>query len=329
LELQGKNIMLFFPNGRGNYGSAVASEIEKNGGNVFIYDERPNSNTLTKIAFRIAKDSLQQLFVRYVKKIINENKDISFDYVIIVRAEAFTPPVMKLLKNSFPSARFILYLWDSVNYTNTSAIFPYFDKVLSFDKRDAETYGLIFRPLFFIDFYREIANQHERDIDVLFIGKIHSDRYSFLKKIETQLKSKSYSTFFYLYLPSKILFYKLKFQEPSFRDAQKKEFNFNVLPASQVSKILSHSRASLDAQHPAQTGLTMRTLEVLGAKRKLITTNQDIFSYDFYNESNISVVDRNEPKVNFDFIRSPYKEIPSNIYEKYSLQGWLNDLINL
>jgi hypothetical protein len=329
LDLAGKNILVFFPNGKGNYGSAVALELERRGAKVFIYDERPDSKTLTKIAYRIAKEKLQQFFLHYLKKIISENIGISFDLIIVIRAEAFTPLAMKHLRQSFPYARFILYLWDSVRYTNTASIFPYFDKILSFDKNDVETYHLFHRPLFFIDVYREIADQTVRDYDVIFIGKIHSDRYFFLKKMENQLESNGYSTFFYLYLPSKLLFYQMKLQEPSFKRARLREFKFRIMPAKDVSRIMSLSRVSLDAQHPAQAGLTMRSLEVLGAKRKLITTNQDIKTYDFYNENNIYVVDRQEPMIDFEFIRSPYVEIPINTYEKYSLQGWLDDLLNI
>ena len=52
-------------------------------------------------------------------------------------------------------------------------------------------------------------------------------------------------------------------------------------------EIFSDSRCILDAPQAGQVGLTIRTIECLGAKRKLVTTNSDIKNYDFYNENNI------------------------------------------
>ena len=52
------------------------------------------------------------------------------------------------------------------------------------------------------------------------------------------------------------------------------------VPASEVMKIFKESRCVLDAPQAGQTGLTIRTIECLGAKRKLITTNKDIVKYD-------------------------------------------------
>lgn len=323
-----KKILLFIPNGRGNYGTAVASELEKRGATVVVYDERPSASTLTKIAFRLAKEKMEVFFLRYLKEIISKN-NTSFDFVLIVRAEAFTPVAMKLLKNSYPSAKCILYLWDSVRNTNTAAIFPYFNNVLSFDKRDVAEHHLKFRPLFFINHYKEISVLQGRDIDVLFIGNVHSDRFTFVKGFEKELKENGFCTYFYFYLPSRLQYYRMKLTNPSFKSAHISDFNYKAIPSSKAAAFMGRSRVSLDAQHPAQTGLTMRTLEVLGAKRKLITTNQDIKNYDFYNSENILVVDRIKPKIDFDFIRSPFVDIPSEIYERYSLQTWIDDLFSI
>jgi len=326
-NVKAKNILIFFPNGRGNYGSAVAAELEKKGANVYMYDERPDSSVITKVSIRLAKDSLRHLFLHYVKKILKDNNTVSFDIILIVRGEAFTPLVMRYLRKTCPAAHFILYLWDSVKNTNTTSIFPYFDKVLSFDTYDVEKFKLIHRPLFFIDDYREISRSVEREIDVLFIGKIHSDRYHFIKMVETELKMNDFKTYFYFYIQSRLLFYMMRLQEPTFRNAKLDEFKFTILPSKDVSKIMKLSRASLDAQHPNQTGLTMRTVEVLGARRKLITTNQDIKNYDFFRSENIQVVDRKNPIIDFDFIRTPYSDVPDLIYERYSLQGWLGEIM--
>ena len=38
----------------------------------------------------------------------------------------------------------------------------------------------------------------------------------------------------------------------------------------------------LDSAQDGQLGLTIRVLEAIGAKKKIITTNEDVINYDFY-----------------------------------------------
>lgn len=92
--------------------------------------------------------------------------------------------------------------------------------------------------------------------------------------------------------------------------------------------LYGRSRIIIDVQHPKQTGLTMRCFEALGAKRKLITTNTCIQGYDFYHPDNILIVDRQNPVIPASFYNVPYREIPDNIYVKYSLDNWIKIVLS-
>ena len=72
----------------------------------------------------------------------------------------------------------------------------------------------------------------------------------------------------------------------------------------------------------------MRTTEILGAKRNLLTTNKEIKKYDFYNENNIYIFNRSKPKIKFDFLIENYENIDNNIYNKYSLKNWIENIFN-
>ena len=87
------------------------------------------------------------------------------------------------------------------------------------------------------------------------------------------------------------------------------------------------TKVIVDIQSPLQTGLTMRTLEMVGLKKKLITTNIDIVNYDFYNPNNIMVISRDNPKLDKRFFESDYVDIPSEIYQKYSITSWILDIL--
>jgi hypothetical protein len=327
-ELKNKKILIYIPYGKGIYGTALMKELQKRGCEVFVFDERPSIGTLTKIAFRLAKKQMRGYFHYYLNNTIKEVEVKDIDYVLIIRAEAFTLESMNILKKTFTKAKFFLYLWDSVNYTNTKDIFPCFDKVLSFDKDDVEKFGLHFRPLFFIDDYRKIAEQKNTFIDLIFIGKVHSDRYKFLKGIEERAKQNGLRTYFYLFIPTRLLYFQFKFSDKSFKNAKISEFQYNMIPGFKAADLLAKSSASLDIQHPSQSGLTMRTIEVLGSKRKLITTNKEIKKYDFYRPENILVIDREFPDFDFEFLKRPYLDLPDDVYEKYSLKGWVSEVFS-
>ena len=83
----------------------------------------------------------------------------------------------------------------------------------------------------------------------------------------------------------------------------------------------------MDSAQEGQNGLTIRVIEALGAKKKIITTNQDIVNYDFYCPENIYIYNG---KINLDsiFFHSDYKIIDEKIYNKYSLSNWLKEVID-
>ena len=68
----------------------------------------------------------------------------------------------------------------------------------------------------------------------------------------------------------------------------------------------------------------MRTIETLGAKKKLITTNPNVKGYDFYRPENVLIVDRINPIITKEFIEQPWEDVPEEIYRKYSISSWLN-----
>ena len=134
------------------------------------------------------------------------------------------------------------------------------------------------------------------------------------------------NTFFYFYSPSKILFFFQKLFKKDFRNIQWNEVSFKSLNKFDVIDIIKKSKCIIDIQHPNQTGLTMRTIEMLGAKKKLLTTNKEIEKYDFYNKNNIFVFDRNNPKIDVEFFIKDYESIDHITYEKYSINHWIKNI---
>lgn len=136
-------------------------------------------------------------------------------------------------------------------------------------------------------------------------------------------------TFFYMYLQAKWVFWLYKVINPGFRGARPDDFKFASIAKQNVQDVFNASACILDIEHPKQSGLTMRTLETLGAEKKLITTNRDVRSYDFFDERNICVIDRQSPEIPAAFLTSPYVPVPPGIYGRYRLQGWMNEILEV
>lgn len=111
-----------------------------------------------------------------------------------------------------------------------------------------------------------------------------------------------------------------------FRKAKRKEFCFAKLTKEEIVNLYEASRCVLDAPQDDQSGLTIRTIECLGAGKKLITTNKNIKEYDFYREENILVID-GKIDWNSRFFSDEYVELPEIIYEKYSIENWVKELL--
>lgn len=319
-ELKEKKILLlcakFF-----NYDTLVADKLRELGANVDLYDARAELSILEKAILKYYKGFFYSKLKKYHASIIEKNKGKEYD---IVYTNSYLPEeTLMLYKESFPGAKFLFYLDDSVaNMKNANKTFSYYDRVMTFDRSDSIKYDIDLIPLFYEDSYKKhTVNDYEYDI--CFIGTIHSDRLKVIEAVEKECKAKGLSFFHYCYLQSRVMYLVYWLTKSEFRRKLPSYFCYHQIPSSEVADILLRSKAVLDVQHPRQTGLTMRTIETLGAGKKVITTNQDIKYYDIYSKSNICIIDRNNPSVDLGFINSEYEKLEPDVLNKYSLNGWV------
>jgi len=269
----------------------------------------------------------------YEKELGAINFHEKFDYVLVISPEAIDEDILKKIKVAYPEACFILYMWDSIrNKTgrDNSRLFGFFNHVYSFDHEDCDKYPVMkFRPLFSRSTSLQNENADYSRYDLSFIGTVHSDRYKICMDVKKKAEQLGLSTFFYLYMSDKKLYWINKLSNKHMKDSKIGDFSFVPLREEDVIKSLSASKSVLDIQHPKQKGLTMRTIEVLGARRKLLTTNAEIVKYDFYNDSNFMCIDRERPCIDPEFFAKPYKDLDPGLYFKYSIQGWLQELLQI
>ncbi len=325
--MQKKSVLLFCLSFF-HYEEKLRQGLEALGYNVDHYDERPGNSLPVKAMLRLRLPGHRLLAGRHCRRVIAENRDKDYDYVLVVKSEVLGREEIALLREAYPRAQFILYLWDGLeNVPGGTEKLGLYDRVYTFDPEDAAKYGLHFRPLFYTGDYSRAQAPDRYDYDVAFIGTAHAIRPRVVRQVEAQCRESGLRFYHYLYLPHPLLFWYHKLTNRSYRGVKKSDIHYTPLPAQAIRDIYTRSRAILDVEHTRQRGLTMRTIEMLGMEKKLITTNPMVKRHDFYDEGNILVIDRDDPRIDPGFLSGEFHPLSPAIREKYSLPGFLRELL--
>lgn len=327
-DLRGKKI-LFFSVQTFNLEKEIIKKLEQRGAIVTYYDERPANNNFTKGIIRIYRGFLQKKIHQYYNRILKEIKEQKFDFLLVNRGEVITQFFLEKFIEQQPQCTRIFYTWDSFkNHSHPTTILNLFHKRFTFDRIDAQKYNIGFRPLYFMDRYREVFSEKEQPIkyDLLFLGTAHSDRYIISTKIAEWCKKNHLTSYCYYYMHGKLVYYYKRIFDKTFKTFDINKLSFKSLTTDQIIDLYKQSKVVLDINHPGQIGLTMRTFETIGAAKKMITTNKDIVNYPFYNPNNIMIIDRDNIVIDKNFFNTPYEYISAELYEKCSIDGWVNDI---
>ena len=324
-------ILLFTPNFF-DYPVQICNELRKMGHEVDWFDDRPSTNSLVKAIIRIKRNLIDHMIKNYFQTIIRTISTKKYEKVIVISGQSlsFTEEMIIELKNKQSQAEFILYQWDSVrNFSYIESLQQYFDRCYSFDSEDVKNNSDInFLPLFYCRKYEQIGEKANDNFkyDLMFVGTAHPQKYKFVKEMAQKLECIYNRQFIYFFFPSRLVYFYRKLINPELKNASYSEFNYTPINEEKMIQLLSESRCVLDSAQAGQTGLTIRVLECLGAKKKIITTNADVINYDFYKEENIYIYDG---KFNLEspFFTKHYQEISNDIYIKYSLRSWLSVLL--
>jgi len=305
----------------------IKKKLEELGAEVTYFDERPSNNNFTKGIIRLNRMLIKNRINNYYHKILKNSLNIFYDYLFVNRGEIVPEFFLENFKKNQTNCKLIFYTWDSIlNQSHPLKIMHYFDRKFTFDSDDAIKYNINFRPLFFLNAYENIKNFQTANLkyNLLFLGTAHSDRYKISKNVVDYCNRNSLTSFCYYYMQGKLIYLFKKIFDPSFKEFDFKKISFKSLSLNQILKLYQESDVILDINHPNQKGLTMRTFEAIGSGKKIITSNPEIKKYCFYNSKNILVIERDNIKIDSFIFESKYQDIDKKIYEKLTIEGWIN-----
>lgn len=320
--LEGKRV-LYVGVGFFSYDLIISQGIRDLGAEVEVVIERPHllfKSNLSSILNRLTtlRNYIQGRHERRLRSFVSHK---IFDVILVIKGDSLGATFFEFLREINKNATFILYQWDSINLIKDFyALRKPFDRCLTFDRRDAEEHEeLIFRPLFYS---RKTPISPKKVDGLVFIGSLHSDRLSAIRRV-VQLTFKT-NVSFRPYICVKLLRYVRLVMT-----GRGKNVYYRPLPYDRYVQLTEEAECVLDLPHPSQTGLTMRTIEALGLGTKIITTNKEIVNYEFYDPANVTVISLDNPSFPKGFFNGQKANYPKEVLDKYTLEKWLSDVFDL
>lgn len=269
-------------------------------GNYFFKDICDNYNIYEMYGIKTGQKLYSKLSRRGIYILGDWKKDIKNCDEAIIFESLYNERIAKYIKRKNPSCRIILFFWNII-IDNTRKRYledPMIDEFWTFDSADAKKYKMNINSQFYTKQIK--LNDKKREFDVIFLGRDKGRKEKILK-IEKKLNENGINTNITI-IPEK----------------SKKYIKYSM-----YLKNIEKSKVILDFVIEGQKGLTLRCMESLFFKRKLITNNKEIKKYNFYNPNNIFILEEDNFKNINEFINTEYEEIDSEIIEYYDIENWL------
>ena len=242
----------------------------------------------------------------YDKKILssNINEIVIFDALCNV-------DYLKWLRKMKPEAKIVFWYWNIVKNTISPNSIP--DEIVekwSFSRKDCAEYSMRFMPLPY--FYELVIPPQNKEFDIVFVGK-DKGRLSELLNLRSKFDK--------LGLKSKFII------TPDHQYSKNAEYS-NPISYLESLDWNSKAKAVLDYIEVDNSGQSLRVIEALFLKEKIITNSKLIYDYDFYCPENIFVLDRDDYSKLPSFLEIPYKNYDESIVSKYDFDAIINSLLS-
>lgn len=324
--------VLFISPNVGGFYKVMIDEMNRQGYEVdYIYDKyidgdpfylRGKKNKCSDEYLKKFKAERRANWVELLKK-AKYNK--IYDILFVIDGKVLDEYLFNTLKKRNPQLKTVNYLYDTTrSIYRFNVNFHFFDRVITFDIEDAQTYNLEFLPIpWFV---------HEASTCVKYkmfgLGTYIPSRYTLYKFVEDIANSLKQNSYIKLYT-GKVSLYPIKYIFNLFSRSKpylspykyySKLIVHSFISQEEFSKIMSESEIVIDSIDSRQDGLTARCTWALGAEKKIITDNASIKRYDFYTPEQIFVVE--------DYSEKTKKKLIQFIDTSYSMDAKTRELIS-
>lgn len=272
--------------------------------NPYLFNKMP-FRLIREVWFRI---KLLPHDVFYNKECLKDGK------TLIVFESLITAEFLEWLHKKCLDSRIILLFTNKVgSYVRPDQVKGEWCEMWTADKDDSRKYGINllngggYMPQWKVD-------KSDKEYDVFFVGK-DKNRLAKLENIENVFRKQGLSTFFYIT-------WEKSWQRKD--DGVHKRF----ISYDKVLEYIGKSKAILHLVDGAQNGVTLRIMESLIHRVKLITDDVSIVNYDFYNPDNIFILGKDEMSSLKDFIDKPYIDVKSEFFNHAYFDDMIEEVIS-
>lgn len=272
-----------------------------------VYDAYVSNNIVIKvIRFIIAQFNLA------LPKCILGRWVMSMDHInsVIVVDSYLTVPIVKYINKHHPSVRVIVWYWNPIS--NSCTVRPeeyrkFKCELWSFDQNDCEKYGMAYNTQYY-DKKCDVSDLPQK-YDIVFIGS-DKGRSNYLLRLKKQWEQAG-------------LIVKMCIVADKNTPNDNRQFCCQPIKYEDYEKMIIESGCILDINQNNQVGITLRPLEALCFKKKLITNNKGIRKEFLYSSDNVMVLDELEKDV-YSFVKSPYNDSNvDSLIKYYSFETWI------
>jgi hypothetical protein len=296
----------------------LQSGIEAHHINIGAYSHKNLSakvqNAISKTLFKknLKKKKRQEFILSELKKLGKQ------DQILVINPELIEDECHEKIKEYTP--KYIAYLYDSLARCPSQHLLHFFNEIFSFDKNDVQQNG--FKLITNYNYLPKKTTIQKSKYDLVYLASF-DDRMKTAKTIAEKITSFG-KTFHYMIVGKKSW-------KKKYFGGNTKHWNFTKkrMQHEKIPEFYAEGNVLLDLVRENQDGLSFRIFEAMALEKKIITNNETILEYDFFNPNNILILKNEGANITEEFFATPYEKLPEDIYYKYSLDNWVKTVFNL
>ena len=225
---------------------------------------------------------------------------------VVIIAEYTDPALISAISRIVPNGvSCYIWLWNhkgnNKNFANDlRTIHKHHFQVITYDELDADSYGFEWHTQFFnVKPYLHVTSNQNISFqyDFFFVGYA-KNRVEEIERIHSILSS--YACNF------------VTVQTAS-----------DYIPYSRYMEMAMQSRCIVEIVHTGDPSCTLRPLEAMAVRRKLLTNNPAVRNYSFYRPQNIFILGEDDLTSLSVFLHSPFEPLPSDIVDGFDVNSWV------
>lgn len=267
------------------------------------------------------KHAKKELMVELKRQQIREQlaKYDHFDYALFIRSDIYPQSFIQEIKQK--STLTVNYQWDGIErFGDVLMQIALFDRFYVFDPDDLARYPdkLLPATSFYFDHFTDELPLNDA---IYYLGAHRADRKNAIIQFCQYAEKHDIPLNFQIACPN--------------HPEAKNEYSVSNVHFHQgitYQENLQHARSCgilADFVISTHKGLSLRTFEAIGYRKKLITTNTEVAKYDFYHPNNIFIWNGQDLDGLTEFLKLPYIELDQHIYEKYSFANWIRYILQI